>query len=215
MTNFEMVEMLREKANVSYEEAKAALERADWDLLDAMVLLEKEGKVVDREAGGSYSTRSEEKVEPEKKHRGPDGLRSALKWLGQKAAWLLRIGNTNHFVVSRGGREQFSLPVTVCAVLLICGFWLVLALLVIGLFCGMRYSFSGAELGKKSINDAMDRAADAAENVKDEFRNASSEKQASSGEGASSGSGGASSGDEAPAGDDDIYGQEKTGGEEK
>ena len=45
MTNFEMVEILRDKANVSYEEAKAALENSNWDLLDAMLLLEKEGKV--------------------------------------------------------------------------------------------------------------------------------------------------------------------------
>jgi len=40
-----MVETLREKANVSYEEAKAALEASNWDLLDAIVLLEGEGKI--------------------------------------------------------------------------------------------------------------------------------------------------------------------------
>ena len=122
MTNFEMVEMLREKANISYEEAKAALEQTNWDLLDAMVLLEKEGKVMSNETGGSYSTKSEEKKEPEEKHRGAEGLRSAVRWLGEKAGWLLRIGNTNHFVVSRGGKENFSLPVTVCVILLLCAF---------------------------------------------------------------------------------------------
>ncbi len=195
MTNFEMVEMLREKANISYEEAKAALEQANWDLLDAMVLLEKEGKVMGNEAGGSYSTKSEEKKEPEQKHRGPEGMRSALKWLGEKAAWLLRIGNTNHLVFSRGGKEVFSLPVTVCVVLLLCGFWFVLAALVIGLFCGVRYSFRGPDLGKQAINDAMDRAAEATEKVKEEFRSAGSN------------AGSASGGSAAP--DDDIYGQEK------
>ena len=44
MDNLEKVEKLRERANVSYEEAKAALEQSDWDLLDAMVKLEKSGK---------------------------------------------------------------------------------------------------------------------------------------------------------------------------
>ena len=39
MDHFEMVEKLRAKANVSYEEAKAALEASDWDILDALVLL--------------------------------------------------------------------------------------------------------------------------------------------------------------------------------
>ena len=45
MTNLEMVETLREKANVSYEEAKTALEASNWDLLDAILLLESEGKI--------------------------------------------------------------------------------------------------------------------------------------------------------------------------
>ena len=41
MDNLEKVDKLRERANVSYEEAKAALEANGWDLLDAMVYLEK------------------------------------------------------------------------------------------------------------------------------------------------------------------------------
>ena len=45
MDNFEKVEKLRQHANVSYEEAKEALERSDWDILDAMIYLEKTGKV--------------------------------------------------------------------------------------------------------------------------------------------------------------------------
>ena len=37
MEQLEKVEKLRERADVSYEEAKEALEACDWDLLDAMV----------------------------------------------------------------------------------------------------------------------------------------------------------------------------------
>ena len=39
MDNFEKVERLVEKANVSFEDAKAALDEANGDLLDAMILL--------------------------------------------------------------------------------------------------------------------------------------------------------------------------------
>ena len=49
MDNFEKVEKLREKAGVSYEEAKTALEQCNYDLLDAMIYLEKQGKVQNRE----------------------------------------------------------------------------------------------------------------------------------------------------------------------
>ena len=72
MTNYEMVELLRQKANVSYEEAKAALEASDWDLLDAIVLLEREGKVPENDA--RFSTKAEEeKKEESKKKRERDG----------------------------------------------------------------------------------------------------------------------------------------------
>ena len=40
MEQLEKVEKLRQRANVSYEEAKEALEASDWDLLDAMVYLD-------------------------------------------------------------------------------------------------------------------------------------------------------------------------------
>ena len=45
MDHLEMVEKLREKANVTYDEARTALEVCNWDLLDALLLLENEGKL--------------------------------------------------------------------------------------------------------------------------------------------------------------------------
>ena len=45
MEHFEMVEKLRQKANISYVGAKNALEQNDWDLLDALVYLEGQNRV--------------------------------------------------------------------------------------------------------------------------------------------------------------------------
>ena len=59
MENLEKVEKLRERANVSYEEAKEALEASNWDLLDAMVYLEKQGKTKAPEQT-AYSTNYED-----------------------------------------------------------------------------------------------------------------------------------------------------------
>ena len=55
MEQLEKVEKLRQRANVSYEEAKMALEQSNWDLLDAMVYLEQLGKVK-APNNSSYST---------------------------------------------------------------------------------------------------------------------------------------------------------------
>lgn len=169
MTNFEMVETLREKANVSYEEARDALEAANWDLLDAMLLLEKEGKVP--ESSTRFSTRPEPEAEEKgAKRQRNGGMRSAFRWMGAAVRKLIRIGNANSLVVSRHGEELFSLPVTVCVILLFCSVWTVLVVMAISLFFGVRYCFRGPNLGKDAINDAMNRAADAAESVKEEIR---------------------------------------------
>lgn len=45
MEHIDMVEKLHEKANISFSEAKEVLERADWDMLEALLILEKEGKI--------------------------------------------------------------------------------------------------------------------------------------------------------------------------
>lgn len=45
MEHIDMMEKLCEKAGISLGEAREVLERADWDMLEALVILEKEGKI--------------------------------------------------------------------------------------------------------------------------------------------------------------------------
>jgi hypothetical protein len=40
--NLEKIDVVRDRMNVNYEEAKKALESRDWDLVEALVLLEQE-----------------------------------------------------------------------------------------------------------------------------------------------------------------------------
>ena len=47
MERYEMAELLSQKAGVSLEEARQALEENDWDMLDAMVALERAHKTAD------------------------------------------------------------------------------------------------------------------------------------------------------------------------
>ena len=165
MTHYEMVELLREKANVSYEEAKNALEAADWDLLDAIVLLEREGKTNAKSA--NFSTQSES--EPEKEQPKRSEFRDNMKRLGGWLAHLIEIGNRNSFVVTKNKKDLLQLPVT-AAILVLCISWpLTLILLIVGLFAGCRYSFRGPQLGTDTVNKVMDKVNDAAESVKAEF----------------------------------------------
>ena len=54
----EQVERLREKADVSYGQAKQALEYSGGNLLDALIYLEEQG-AIPRPQGAYYSTRNE------------------------------------------------------------------------------------------------------------------------------------------------------------
>lgn len=160
MDHFEMVEKLRQKASVSYEEAKTALEACDWDMLDALVLLEGQGKVRPEEAGTDYSTKPQPAPAPEK--RWSFEWSSGAKRFGHFLVKLFQKGNTNSFVISRKGSELLSMPITVLAMLLIFCWPISLIVLAAGLFLGMRYAFRGPDMSDQ-VNAVMDKAADAAQ----------------------------------------------------
>lgn len=49
MERNEMINILIRKANINAEEAQEVLEKCNWDLLDAIVYLERRGKVENNE----------------------------------------------------------------------------------------------------------------------------------------------------------------------
>jgi len=167
MDRIEMVERLREKAGVSYEEAKAALETSNWDLLDAVVLLEKEGKVRDAAYSTKRATKDEQKQTSQKEEKPKsDGFEKFMRFCGR----IIHKGNTNNLVVLRNGERKFSLPVTALALLLIFAFYFTIPLIIVSLFFGFHYKFTGPDLGKDSINNVMEKATNAAEAVKKEVQ---------------------------------------------
>jgi|GEM_PF-495706 len=92
-----------------------------------------------------------------------DNFRRFADWLGR----VIRASFTNYFEVWRNGERLFYFPVFLFVFCLIYWvFWIALVALVIGLFCGCRYHFSGPHLGKKSVNDKMDEVSDMAEEFK-------------------------------------------------
>ena len=159
MDHFEMVEKLRAKANVSYEEAKEALEKSDWDILDALVLLESEGKVKDAPENKEYTT--QEKREDAWTTRNGGEVRasvsSTLQKLWEFVKKVFQKGNSNQFVINRRGDELIAMPITVLALLMICFWPFSLIVLFVGLFLGCRYSFRGPDINTK-VNDFMDKA---------------------------------------------------------
>lgn len=148
MDHFEMVEKLRQKANVSYEEAKTALEKTEWDILDALVLLENEGKV--RTEGATFTTEEKPAPKKEKKSDFVTALNQLFVYIRRFVNFLCR--NELHITWKDGEKTEMNLIVLV---LLLClCFPLVMIGMVIGFFCGARFTLHGPDMKKVTVQEA-------------------------------------------------------------
>ena len=167
MEKMEKVEALRNKAGVTYEEAKAALEANNWDVLDAMIALEKEGKVKQTSSSKAEVLTGDVVTENGQKGSSEPKRRKFMNWVKD----ILRKANRNSFEISKDGKIILTVPVLVFVFVLLFAFHIVIPLMVIGLFFSIKYHFSGPDVHSVDvdINAAMDSASRTAENLKDEF----------------------------------------------
>ena len=171
MDNLEKVEKLREKANVSYEEARTALEENNWDLLDAVVSLEKQGRTKapsQTEYSTSYEDQKEyvsvkETIKEEKQRKGRAG---GVKGLVRR---FIRICRDNSFIVTYKEKQIIQIPVIAFVALLLFFWHTLVPVMIIALFFQVRYSFAGKD-DLKGMNDFMTSAGDMADQIKEGFK---------------------------------------------
>lgn len=158
----EQVTKLKEYADVSFADAKAALEASNGSLLDALLWLERNGKIPTAETA-AYSTKEEA---AEDKAAGSDGQtgegEETMNWLNRAKRFLL--DNRLEAYHRQSGRD-FQVPIGVCIILLVIAFWMVPAILIVGFFLGWRYRLAGPDLDREEVNKAMEKINDTAEDV--------------------------------------------------
>lgn len=178
MDKLEKVEKLREKTGVSYEDAKNALEACDYDLLDAIIYLEKLDKVkapdVDSFVTGGDQQSSTEFEQAQQTYTNDCNkvtfgqmMDRFFKWCGR----ILKKSVDSTFIVERRGQTMINVPVLVLVIALILAFWVILPLLVVGLFCECRYHFEGIGDINVNLNSACDKVADSVDNLKSDVNN--------------------------------------------
>lgn len=143
MEQNEMVTKLHEKAKISIAEARDALERADWDMLEALVILEKEGKIAPLTASMTTieNKSAYEEVTATASPRGRERkFNTTASSFFDKLSELLKKSLTHSFIIEREGREILSLPVLIMLIVAASMFYFVIVSLVIGLFLDCRYS---------------------------------------------------------------------------
>ncbi len=166
---FEKVDKLRERANVSYEEAKQALERANGDILDAMIILEREGKTR-KEGNGIYSTNGTESTacvtacDNGQAKRGAAGENG--RSFGDKIKELFRKSTVNYLVIERNGKNVVEIPVFAVILIVLLAWYAAIVAVVVSLFCDCKYSFVG-EGDLEAANNVCDKAENLASQVKE------------------------------------------------
>ena len=172
MDNMQMVEKLREYADVTYEETKAALDEANGDLLEAVILLERQGKTKKPEQS-TYTTKAEEqpqyqdvreRIEQQEK-KASDGFGRKT---GRAVKKMVNILKRNFFQVTRNDNLLFQMPAWVFALILLFFLETVFPVMLISLFFGVRFSFTGED-NLSSANNFMEKAGDMADEVRSEF----------------------------------------------
>ncbi len=190
MENYQKVEQLVNKTGCSYVEAKAALEACAWDMLDAVINLEKEGKinketarveaetpveitpeVSSEKVAGSNSQqityRIEEGAGGSNDNAGSSGKAKGARRAGRLWNRIKRIMMNNRMVVIKSnGQQIMNVPIIAPIIALLAFFWLTLILAIAAMAFGCRFHFEGEDLGKTGINNTMDKATDYAEKVK-------------------------------------------------
>lgn len=162
MDRLEMAQRLREKANCSYEEARDALEQTEWDLLDAMTHLEREGKI--RQAGPDRQKHQEEaKMEQHSKKtaRQDKGIPARMV---DGLAKLVDKGNRNYLVIKKGSSQPLTIPLTIAVLLALLFNGFTFLVVIVSLFLGYRYSFLSQQEVQQARQDIRE-AEEAAEQI--------------------------------------------------
>ena len=166
MDKKEKIEVLMKKVNISYEEAEKALEECNWDVLDAVLKLEREGKVENNEVTTIVEVKQEEKKKEESFGGVGELIGRMFKFLGK----FIKKGNENYFEIRKNSEKPIRISLTISALLLIFLSVPAVVLLIVGLFCGYKYSLAGKKVNYEGVNNVFEEVSKSADSVKKDFK---------------------------------------------
>lgn len=141
--SLELIEKLKEKVNISYADAKEALEKCNGDLLEALIYVEKENKI---------------KADP--RENKSSGFGDTLK-RGVKRC------NDTRLVISKNDETVLNLSLTIFIILAIVAAPFVFFALLLALFTGHKFRVKTTGCEETRINKTFDDISAAASKVTD------------------------------------------------
>ncbi len=137
----ELIDELKKRANVSFEDSKEALEKFDGNLVEALVYLEKNNKIK------------------------PNNIYGDNRFLDKVKA-LIRKGNNTRFIISKKEKTVLDLSVTTSVIIGAFTFHISAIALVIGLLTGYRFRFEKNTGEDIKANVVLNKMHDGVDNLK-------------------------------------------------
>jgi len=160
MENLKLVDKLKNKTNISYEEAKTVLEQSNWDILEAILYLEEKGKVSKPSLSIFYTNEYKESYKyidvinnKDQKNNYNNGKSSNnFEGFFEIVCKVIDTCNKIFFEIKREDIIFLKIPSTVMILLSIFAFWIVIPLAIVGLFFDIEFSLSGNKVEINKIN---------------------------------------------------------------
>lgn len=160
MDKLKLVDKLREKANISYEEAKIALENSNWDILDAMLYLERRGIVegppvsvfYSNEYKESYDNKQEESYSDDNINKNNSKSKDSFDGIFEAICKVIDTCNNIFLQIKKDSRVLVNIPLTVVIVLLFFAFWIIIPLAIVGLFFDIEFMLSSKRFNTDNID---------------------------------------------------------------
>lgn len=158
------IDILKERANVTYEEAREALEACDGNLVEALVKLEKEDRIKPQRPKQERSERRErkerkERPQQEERYERRENRREEMREAGEKLS-------SHRFILHKGEKVFLDLPTWVALLLIIFTVPFSLFALLLAIIAGFQMQIR-SYTGKEYSVDQPIR--EVAQQVKDEF----------------------------------------------
>lgn len=179
MDKFELVDKLKNKANISYDEAKIALENNNWDILDSMLYLERCGIVKNPSVSIFYSNEYKESYTSQEEVNNDENINSNnsknkdnFEGIFEAICKVIDTCNNIFLQIKRNGRVLVKVPLTVVIVFLFFGFWIIIPLIIVSLFFDVEFLVSSKRFNSDNIdkvNNAFSKISKGIKDIKKKF----------------------------------------------
>ena len=170
MTNSEMIEKIVSKSGITPQQAEEALRLNNWDLLDAMIYVERTyGQ--HNNANSSYYTTFNAGNAGADFNQGFDGINEQKYGVDGNSfsdviRKLFRKSVRNGIAIVNNGRDVVTIPLLLWIIFILSSFSSVLLLMLVSMFFNVNYRFKGSDLEGSKLNNVFNIVYDFVQNLK-------------------------------------------------